>query len=135
MILYQAIQTSAMMLYYYYLSYKRLPLHLDQDVLNQFTSHIIQLFKWKFPTMSLTTDEFNDPDFILFDEPFDEIYQSDTRENMYSSMLHDLIEFPLKHSLIITDDYTILQILPIPFDSLAITHGMIINFFTPILDR
>lgn len=131
---YQTMEMCSLMLYYYYLSYKRLPFQINQYVLNQFTTHIIQLFKWKFPTLSLENMQFNELDFILFDEPFDELFQSDDREDMYSSMLQALVDFPSKHNLVINDDYSILSILPVPFDSLDITHGMIINYFTPRLD-
>ena len=131
---YETLRTCSMMLYYYYLSYKRFPLQLNEQVLNQFTSGIIQLFKRKFPTIALDDPNFLIDSFILFENPIDDLYRSEDRENLFSSMLQALIDFPSNHYIILRDDYCILSILPIPFDSLDITHGMIINFFTPRLD-
>ena len=127
----EVLKMCSMMLYYYYLSYKRLPLILNQFVLNQFTNVIIQQFKQKFPTF---TEETPIDSFILFDKPFDELHRLEDDANLFSNMMNALISFPRTHHLIIRDDYCILSLLPIPFDSLDIYHGMIINYFTPILD-
>lgn len=130
----EALQTCSMMLYYYYLSYKRFPLNLDPQILNQFTFTMIQQFKWKFPTFSLEDPQYPITSFILFEDPFSELCHIEDRESLFSDMFQSIIAFPSKHYLTIRDDYCILSILPIPFDSLDITHGMIVNYFTPKLD-
>lgn len=121
-------------LYQYYLSYKRLSLEINQDVCDGFFNALINGFQLKCDYYDLTNPDNVLDSFLLFEEPFDDLIQFENIQNGYSYLMDQLIRFPKEHYLTIHDGYQILSILPIPFDSFDITHGMIVNYFTPILN-
>ena len=122
-------------LYQYYLSYKRLPLTIDRELCQSFTAYLIHEFTQQFDYIDLYhPDEMLDS-FMLFEKPFDEHISIESLENPFSYIADQLIQFPMKHFYEIHDAYRILSIIPIPFDSFDITHGMVLKFFTCNLDK
>ena len=122
-------------LYQYYLSYQGLSIPIDQDVYNGFYNALINGFKMKcdYYDLSIPTNVLDS--FILLDKPFDQLLQFDTIENGYSKIVEELIRFPQEHRSYIHNGYQLISILPFPFDSFDITHGMVMNYFTPRLNQ
>ena len=130
----QFISLFAKFLYYYYLSYNNMALSINETILNKFTLYLIWLFNKQAKYFNVYNEKSILDSFMLFEFPFDEPMNIYETENAINIAKNKLIEFPIKNHIIITDDYCILSILPVPFDAVEITHGMITNFFTPILN-
>lgn len=130
----QVLQMFSVMLYYYYLSYKRKPYVINQEVCNQLFQYLVQLMNYRYPWFNMNDPKYILDCFILFEKPFDEYFNLTNHENLYSDILQSFIDFPQNHYYEIDNDYNVLSIAPVPFDSLDITHGMLINFFTPLLE-
>ena len=121
-------------LYQYYLSYKRLPIELNQNICDGFFQLLMKEFQLEHWYYDLTNPDNVLDSFLLFEEPFSDILQFENTNNGYSDLMNKVIQFPREHCLTIHSGYSIISILPIPFDSFDITHGMIVNYFTPIIN-
>jgi len=130
----QFISLFSKLLYYYYLSYNNMPLEINETILNKFTLYLIWLFEKQAKYFDLYNDKATLDSFVLFEFPFDKPMNIYETENAINIARERLIDFPKKNHIIIDDSYCILSILPVPFDAVEITHGMITNFFTPILN-
>jgi len=122
-------------LYQYYLSYKHLPFTMNRELCERFTMYLITQFTQQISYMNLYNPNEVLDSFMLFEKPFDDYVSFDSLENPFSYITEELIKFPREHYFTIHNAYRILSINPIPFDSFDITHGMIVNFFTPQLNK
>jgi hypothetical protein len=109
-------------------------LEINNVIFDKFTLYLIWLFEKQAKYFDLYNDKATLDSFVLFEFPFDKPMNIYETENAINIARERLIDFPKKNHIIIDDSYCILSILPVPFDAVEITHGMITNFFTPILN-
>lgn len=132
----QVLQSCAFVLCHYYATYMKLDMHIDypinEEIVQRLTNYLIQQFQRQCPYFSLDKPGNVLDSFGLFDDPFSEDLMLEDHPNLFSEMLKQLIQFPKDHYYVIHNDYRILSINPIPFDSMDITHGMLVTFFTNI---
>lgn len=129
----ETLHNFSILLYYYYLSYKKMDLKINDKICNELTSYLINIFKLRAPYFNLYSNKLKLDSFSLFEFPFDEPLNIYEVENVYSLIYNRITEFPNKYHLIICNDYTILSLYPIPFEAVDITHGDLVKFFTPII--
>ena len=130
----EVLNNFSILLYYYYLSYKHMNIStINIEIRKALTSYLINIFKDQASYFDLYKDRSILDSFSLFEFPFDEPLNIYEVENVYSLVYNRLTEFPKRYHLLIHNDYTVLSLYPVPFDSVDIKHGDLVKFFTPIL--
>lgn len=128
----EIMKMCSLMLYQYYECYRKTNRDLNRQLLDMFTLYLMRSFQSKFPWFDMEEQQLTN--FLLLQDPFQEMLDLKTDPNLFSNMWSKLTQFVHEHYYVIDNDYVILEIVPIPIDSLAITHGMIVGFFTPYLE-
>ena len=126
----QALQIYATMLYHYYLSYKRKPHIIDKTICERLYHELVEAMCIKF---DLANPQYEIDQFSLFPDDFTMDLQH-LHDYDFDTLWLAFTEFPRTYHHIIQNSDVVLSIVPIPIDSLDITHGMLINFFTPIYE-